>query len=206
MSLRRHHAAPALEVSVLVAAGVSKGRCAATTRPLPSAAHTSISTAPACCRRPPTVRRTPCCRRHRRARTPPLLLLLYIEATATSQAPVREACFLGFPLDFYFRGTKYVQHFEGLYLCTSQSIAFACSYFFFHTICPCLFSSFWPCLSSASSSKAQWVNIISEDFWCFVRLCKWKWMMRILCTIVVAQYRCMTNVTGKNEVLTRFYF
>ena len=69
MSLRRrHHAAPALEVSVLVAAGVSKGRCAATTRPLPSAAHTSISTAPACCRRPPTVRRTPCCRRHRRAR------------------------------------------------------------------------------------------------------------------------------------------
>ena len=130
MSLRRHHAAPALEVSVLVAAGVSKGRCAATTRPLPSVAHTSISTAPVCCRRPPTVRRTPCCRRHRRARVPPLLLLLYIEATATSQAPVREACFLGFPLDFYFRGTKYVQHFEGLYLRTSQSIALACSYFF----------------------------------------------------------------------------
>ena len=131
MSLRRHHAAPALEVSVLgVAAGVSKGRCAATTRPLPSVAHTSSRTAPVCSRRPPTVRRTPCCRRHRRARAP-LLLLLYIEATATSQAPVREACFLGFPLDFYFRGTKYVQHFEGLYLRTSQSIALACSYFFF---------------------------------------------------------------------------
>lgn len=34
-----HHASPALEVSVLVAAGVSKGRCAATARPLPSVAH-----------------------------------------------------------------------------------------------------------------------------------------------------------------------
>ena len=98
MSLRRHHAAPALEVSVLgVAAGVSKGRCAATTRPLPSASHTSISTSSGvvprvahqrCAaadtarrgrRRAPrptpraaanTVRRgrAPCCRRHWRAR------------------------------------------------------------------------------------------------------------------------------------------
>lgn len=89
----------------------------------------------------------------------------YGAAAATSQAPVREACFLGFPLDFYFRGTKYVQHFEGLYLRTSQSIALACSYiFFFIQYAHAFFSSFWPCLSSASSSKAQWVNIISEDF------------------------------------------
>ena len=166
MSLRRHHAAPALEVSVLgVAAGVSKGRCAATTRPLPSASHTSISTSSGVV---PRVAHQRCAaaddaRRGRHhaprptpraaaahhvvavigARAPPsLLLLMYIEATArravsarataTSQAPVREAwCFLGFPLDFYFRGTKYVQHFEGLYLRTSQSIALACSYFFF---------------------------------------------------------------------------
>ena len=137
MSLRRHHAAPALEVSVLVAAGVSKGHCAAPTRPLPSAAHTSISTAPACCRRPPTVRAaphtvlSPSSARARAAAAAAAVATAAVHrsygAAATSQAPVREACFLGFPLDFYFRGTKYVQHFEGLYL------------LFFHTICPCLF-------------------------------------------------------------------
>ena len=80
---------------------------------------------------------------HHRALPP----LSYIVAT-TSQAPVREACFLGFPLDFYFRGK--VQHFDGGGIVhTSQNIAVSKRKFllFFIQYAYAFLPPFWPCRS-----------------------------------------------------------
>ena len=155
MSLRRHHAAPALEVSVLVAAGVSKGRCAATTRPLPSVAHTSSSTAPVCCRRPPTVRRTPCCRRHRRARAAAATAAVH-RSYGDESSTCQRSLLSGLSPRLLLQRHKVCTALRRLVL-TYFTEHSACLFllFFFIQYAHAFFSSFWPCLSSASSSKEQ---------------------------------------------------